>query len=106
MTHGRVTPVAAALAIACAAGMASLPSALDAADTLQPPEQFIGFRVGTDNELARWDKIVEYMRHAAATSDRVRYRELGRTSGDNPLVAVELASPDTLKNLDRYKQME
>ncbi len=37
----------------------------------QSPEQFIGFKVGADNKLARWDKIVEYMKLAAAASDRV-----------------------------------
>ena len=50
-----------------------------AADALQTPEQFLGFKVGTDNKLVRWDKIVEYMKLAAANSDRVRFRELGKT---------------------------
>jgi hypothetical protein len=46
------------------------------------------------------------MKLAAANSDRVRFRELGRTSNDNPFIALEISSPDTLKNLDRYKQLE
>jgi hypothetical protein len=46
------------------------------------------------------------MKLAAAGSDRVRYRELGRTNHDNPLIALEISSSDTLKNLDRYKQLE
>ncbi len=70
------------------------------------PEQFIGFKVGADNKLARWDKIVEYMKLVAAGSDRVRFRELGKTSQGNPFIALEIASPETLKNLDRYKQLE
>ena len=77
-----------------------------AAGTLQSPEQFLGFRVGTDNKLVRWDKIVEYMKLAAASSDRVRFRELGRTSQNNPFIALEIAAPDTLANLDHYKQLE
>ena len=36
------------------------------------PEQFFGFRMGTDNKLARWDKIVEYFQQISASSDRVR----------------------------------
>src|SRR4051812_23368922 len=51
-----------------------------AAGTLQTPEQFLGFKVGADNKLIRWDKIVDYMKLAAANSDRVRFRELGKTS--------------------------
>src|SRR5262249_43106255 len=77
-----------------------------AAATLQTPEQFVGHRVGADNKLIRWDKIVEYMKLAAASSDRVRFRELGKTSSNNPFILLEISSPDTLKNLDRYKQLE
>ena len=73
---------------------------------LQSPEQFLGFKVGADNKLIRWDKIVEYMKLAAAGSDRVRYRELGKTSSGNPFIALEISAPDTLRNLDRYKQLE
>jgi hypothetical protein len=77
-----------------------------AVEPLQSPEQFIGFRVGTDNKLARWEKIVEYMKLAAAATDRVRVRELGKTNNGNPFVLVEISAPDTLRNLDRYKQLE
>src|SRR3954464_5857571 len=77
-----------------------------AAGTLQSPEQFLGFKVGTDNKLVRWDKIVDYMKLAAANSDRVRFRELGKTSDNNPFIPLEISSPETLKNLDRYKTME
>src|ERR1044072_7724977 len=70
------------------------------------PEQFFGFRIGSDNKLARWDKIVDYMRQVANGSDRVRFRELGKSTNDNPFIALEISSPETLKNLDRYKQLE
>src|SRR3954452_10026873 len=77
-----------------------------AGGTLQSPEQYLGFKVGADNKLVRWDKIVDYMKLAAANSDRVRFRELGKTSDNNPFIALEISAPDTLKNLDRYKQLE
>jgi hypothetical protein len=73
---------------------------------VQTPEQFFGFRMGTDNKLARWDKIVEYLQQLANSSDRIRFRELGKSTNGNPFVALEIASPETLKNLDRYKQLE
>jgi hypothetical protein len=74
--------------------------------SLQSPEQFIGFKVGADNKLARWDKIVDYMKLVAAGSDRVRFRDLGKTSQGASLIALEIAAAETLKNLDRYKQLE
>jgi hypothetical protein len=76
------------------------------ATAIATPEQYFGFRIGTDHKLARWDKIVEYMRHISGATDRVRFRELGRSTSDNPFIALEISSPDTLKNLDRYKQLE
>ncbi|HEV8347234.1 MAG TPA: M14 metallopeptidase family protein, partial [Vicinamibacterales bacterium] len=73
---------------------------------LQAPEQFLGHKVGADNKLVRWDKAVEYFKLAAASSDRVRFRELGKTSNGHPFIVLEISSADTLKNLDRYKQLE
>src|SRR3954462_3545443 len=92
--------------IACALLCLGFTLAAGAAGSLQAPEQFLGFRVGAENKLARWDRIVEYMKRAAADSDRVRFRELGKTSSNNPFIALEISAPDTLKNLDRYKQLE
>jgi hypothetical protein len=70
------------------------------------PEQFLGFRVGADNKLARWDKIVEYMKLVAAGSPRVQVRELGKTTQSNPFIAVEISSAETMGNLDHFKQLE
>jgi hypothetical protein len=70
------------------------------------PEQFLGFRVGADKKLARWDKIVEYLRIVDDASDRVTFREYGRTTKDNPFVLLEISAPETLKNLDHFKQLE
>ncbi len=76
------------------------------AAALQTPEQFLGFKVGADTKLARWDKIVEYMKLVAASSDRVQVRELGKTTQGNPFIAVEISAPDTLKKRDYYRGLE
>jgi len=103
----RVSKILTSLgAVALAAALIRSAGLTAAGPSLQTPEQFIGFKVGTDNKLARWDKIVEYMKVAAAGSDRVRFRDVGKTSQSNSLIALEIASPETLKSLDRYKQLE
>jgi zinc carboxypeptidase len=79
---------------------------LVAGGSIPAPEQFFGHQMGADNKLARWDKIVDYMKAVAAGSDRVRFRDLGKTSNGNPFIALEISAPDTLKNLDHYKQLE
>lgn len=70
------------------------------------PEQFLGFRVGADKKLARWDKIVDYMNLVAKNSDRVRVREVGKTTENNPFLLMEIAAPETLKNLEYFKKLE
>jgi zinc carboxypeptidase len=92
------------LAIACLV-VCALPIG-GAQSGVPAPEQFFGFRMGTDNKLARWDKIVDYFRQVSSASDRIRFRELGKSTNGNPFIALEISSPDTLKDLDRYKQME
>jgi hypothetical protein len=99
MNYRRTLPTAFAIA-------ALSTFAATAAGPLQTPEQFLGYRVGADNKMIRWDKIVEYMKLAAASSDRVHYRELGKTSDGNPFVVMEISASETLKNLDKYKAME
>ena len=94
--------IAAALVIAGAAPHLTA----QAPGALATPEQFFGFRIGSDNKLARWDKIVEYMRQVAGASERVRFRELGKSTDGNPFVVMEISAPDTLKDIDRYKGLQ
>src|SRR5580658_8210474 len=92
--------------LALFAALFTLLAALAPAETVPTPQQFFGFRIGADRKIARYDKIVEYFQKLAALSDRVRYRNLGPTTGGNPFVMLEIASPATLRNLDHYKTME
>jgi hypothetical protein len=88
------------------AGLLALTWTAGAQSSIPTPEQFFGFRMGTDNKLARWDRIVDYFKQVSGASDRIRFRELGKSTNGNPFIALEISSPDTLKNLDRYKQLE
>jgi len=73
---------------------------------VETPEQFVGFPIGSDNKLVRWDRIVEYMKMIADLSPRVHFRELGRSTSDNPFIALEISAPDTLQNLEHFKALE
>jgi hypothetical protein len=77
-----------------------------AAQPVPVPEKFFGFPIGADKKLARWDKIVDYFEAVAKVSDRVKIRTLGPTTQNHPFVMLEISSPSTLKDLDRYKQIE
>jgi hypothetical protein len=81
-----------------------LPSAPARAQT-QTPEQFFGFRPGTSGELARYPKVVEYLRHLAQTTDRVKFEALGKTTMGNEYVLAIISSPQNLAKLDRLTEI-
>ena len=95
-----------ALAAALSAVVFLAPAPVGAQAALPTPEQFAGHPIGADNKLVRWDRIVEYMKLAAQTTDRVRLRELGKSTNGQPFIALEISAADTLKNIDRYKELE
>ncbi|HJZ99116.1 MAG TPA: M14 family zinc carboxypeptidase [Candidatus Solibacter sp.] len=70
------------------------------------PEDYFGFRIGTDKKLARWDRIVDYMQLVANSTDRVRFHNLGKTNNGNPFLLLEISSAENLRNLDRIKALE
>jgi len=72
---------------------------------IQAPEQFFGFRIGTDGEMARYPKVLEYMQHLAKQSDRVSYEELGKTTMGESYVLVTISAPGNLAKMDRYVEI-
>jgi len=77
--------------------------ALAQAQALPAPEQYLGFRMGTDKKLATWPQVVEYMRMASRSSDRVKFEEVGKTTLGNPFVLLTISSPKNLARLDQIK---
>ncbi len=71
--------------------------------TVPSPSQFLGFGVGADQKLARWDRIVDYMQTVAKGSGRVQFHEVGKTTSGNPFVLMVISSPGNLKNLEQLK---
>jgi hypothetical protein len=70
------------------------------------PEEAIGFPVGADYKLARWETITGYLRSLAANSDRVILEERGKTTEGLDFVLLLISSPENLANLDRYKAIQ
>ena len=71
------------------------------AQSIRHPTDFFGFEIGTDGELARYPKVVEYLKHLADRSDRVRYQERGTTTNGHPYVLITFSSAANLDRLDR-----
>jgi hypothetical protein len=101
----RTTPARPRLA--CLAIVCLLAAAPALAQTAVPsPEQFFGFPMGAEKKLAAWDKMVEYFQVVDRGSDRVVVQELGKTTMGKPYIMAIVSSPDTIKDLARYQEMQ
>ena len=75
------------------------------ASHIPAPRTVLGFEPGEDKRLADWPTLVRYYRALAAASNRVRYHELGKTTLGAPFVALAISSPQNLKRLERYREL-
>jgi len=73
-------------------------------DTIPSPEEFFGFKLGTDKKLARWDKIVEYF-WLLDKLPTVQVEELGKSTEGNPFLLAVISSEKNLSNLERIKEI-
>jgi hypothetical protein len=77
-------------------GMAAVPT----------PESHFGHKIGVDNELLDWDKVVTYFQALEKSSDRIKYKELGKTVEGRPQIALTISSAANIKNLDHYLDIQ
>ena len=61
------------------------------------PESHFGHKMGVDNELLDWDKVVSYFKALPASSDRIKYLELGKTPEGRPVIAAVISSAANYK---------
>lgn len=88
--------------IACASLLLAGPVA---AQSVPTPEQFFGFPIGTDGELARYPKILEYFALLAKQTDRVTIETLGQTTMGRDYALLRISSPENLARFDRLVEI-
>ncbi|HSR42853.1 MAG TPA: M14 family zinc carboxypeptidase, partial [Longimicrobiales bacterium] len=76
-----------------------------AAQEIRSPEEFFGFRMGTEGRLASWDQLSEYYRALGEASPRLRVVEMGRSTLGNPFLVLFISSPENLARLDELRRM-
>ncbi len=69
------------------------------------PKDVLGFTPGDDRKLASWAQVVDYFKKLDAASDRMVFEEIGKTTMGAPFVYATISSPETLKDLKRYKNI-
>jgi hypothetical protein len=81
------------------------PAPRSSAQRIPTPRSVLGFEPGDDRKLADWPTLVRYYQALAAASDRMRYRELGHSTLGAPFVALVVSSPQNLRRLDYYREL-
>ncbi len=94
-------PFAVRLAAVLAIGLVSTAGA----QQLPTPESVLGFEVGADFHLARYDQSIEYFQALDAADDRLQMIEVGRTSFGLPWHVAVISSAENLANLDRNREI-
>lgn len=83
-------------------GPVSLPGrTASAAGDIPTPEDFFGFRMGTEGRLAEFPDIKNYLKLIADKSSEVDYEVVGKTTEGNDFPIVRISSSDNLNRLDK-----
>ena len=75
------------------------------APRIPTPKSVLGFEPGEDRKLAEWPLLVRYYQALAKASDRLQYRELGKTTLGAPFVTLVISSPQNLRRLNHFRSL-
>jgi hypothetical protein len=78
---------------------------VEAQTKIASPEEFFGFKLGSDKKIARWDRIVDYFKHLEKESGKISVIDMGPSTMGHPFLWVIISSPENLANLDRLKEI-
>ncbi len=78
---------------------------LTAISQVPAPKDVLGFTPGDDRKLASWAQVVDYFKKLDAASDRMTFEEIGKTTMGAPFVYAAISSPENLKQLDKYREI-
>ena len=76
-----------------------------AGQSIPAPKDVLGWTPGDDRKLASWSQVVDYFKKLDTASDRVQFQEIGKTTMGAPFAYATISSPENLKNLEKYKQI-
>jgi len=70
------------------------------------PEEFLGFKPGTQRKLADMHQILKYFEMLNETSNRVQVEEVGKTTKKNSFIVAYISSEENLRNLEQYRDYQ
>ncbi|MGW5364219.1 M14 family metallopeptidase [Actinopolymorpha pittospori] len=76
-----------------------------AAGSVPTPEQYFGFEMGAEGELARYPDMLKYFQLMSRRTNRVTYEKLGETTMHNDYSLLTISSPRNLQRIDRLVEI-
>src|ERR1035437_10296563 len=70
------------------------------------PASILGYEPGADRKLPSWKQVTDYFHALERASPRVQVRTLGKTTLVRPFLAVFIADSSTIRNLERFRQIQ
>jgi Zinc carboxypeptidase len=68
------------------------------------PAEFLGFEPGTDRKLADYHQVYAYFEKLAATTDRVKFASIGKTTEGNEMGFAIISSAQNLANVEEIRK--
>src|SRR3954464_11118026 len=75
------------------------------AQAIPTPESVLGQSVGADLKLIDYDQSIRYFARLAASSNRIKLVDVGKTATGHAWTLAIISSPENLAKLDHYKQI-
>ncbi|MBU2445248.1 MAG: peptidase M14 family protein [Bacteroidetes bacterium] len=73
--------------------------------SLKSPEEFLGYKVGTDYKIADYETIQKYFKHLAEHSNKIVYEEIGKSVQKRDMFMAIISTEENIKNLERYRNI-
>ncbi len=73
--------------------------------TIKTPEQFLGFKPGTDRMLFNYTPLINYMKYLDNTSPRLKLIEIGKSPLNKTMYMAFISSEKNIENLDTLKKI-
>ena len=80
-------------------------TALAAFAAVPTPESVLGHKPGDDFYLATYDDSLAYFKKVAASSNRIKLVQVGKTTQGREWFIAFISNPENLAQLDHYKEM-
>jgi len=73
--------------------------------SIQTPEEFFGFKPGTDRMLFHYEEMISYFQKLDEASPKLKLIEIGKTPLGRPMYIAFISSAENINNLNKLKNI-